>query len=121
MVPAPFIETNALSRRYQVGPAEIRALADVDLHVQKGEFVAILGVSGSGKSTLLHLLGGLDTPDAGSVRVGDRDLAAMTSRERTIYRRNSAQQGHDYRAVALRFVVTSQLSPLQEAARRAAA
>ncbi len=82
-----FIETRGLSRQYRVGPAEIHALVEVDFHVQKGEFVAILGVSGSGKSTLLHLLGGLDTPDCGCVRVGDRDLAGMTSMERTIYRR----------------------------------
>src|SRR5271165_3311766 len=72
-----FIETRGLSRQYRVGPAEIRALTDVNLRVQQGQFVAVLGVSGSGKSTLLHLLGGLDTPNAGSVWVDNCDLAAM--------------------------------------------
>jgi putative ABC transport system ATP-binding protein len=84
---APFVETRAVVRRYRVGPADIRALAEVNLGVHRGEFLAVLGVSGSGKSTLLHLLGGLDTPTAGSVLVSGRDLATMTHHERTIYRR----------------------------------
>ena len=84
-----FIETRGLSRQYRVGPAEIRALSDVDLHVEQGQFVAVLGVSGSGKSTLLHLLGGLDTPNAGSVWVDHRDLATMSRHQRTIYRRTT--------------------------------
>ena len=64
-------------------------MADVNLHVQQGQFVAVLGVSGSGKSTLLHLLGGLDTPNAGSVWVDSRDLATMSRQQRTIYRRTT--------------------------------
>ena len=84
-----FIQTRGLSRQYRVGPAEIHALADVNLRVDQGQFVAVLGVSGSGKSTLLHLLGGLDTPNAGSVWVDDRDLAAMNRQQRTIYRRTT--------------------------------
>jgi len=87
--PSSFIETRGLSRQYRVGPAEIRALADVNLRVQKGHFVAVLGVSGSGKSTLLHLLGGLDTPNAGSVWVDDRDLATLSRHQRTLYRRTT--------------------------------
>ena len=86
---ASFIETRGLSRQYRVGPAEIRALADVNLQVEQGQFVAVLGVSGSGKSTLLHLLGGLDTPNAGSVWVDNRDLADMSRQQRTIYRRTT--------------------------------
>ncbi len=84
-----FIETRGLSRHYRVGPAEIRALADVNLRVERGQFVAVLGVSGSGKSTLLHLLGGLDTPNAGSVWVDDRDLATLSRQQRTLYRRTT--------------------------------
>lgn len=83
----PFILAQALVREHRVGPATIRALDGVDLHVQRGEFVAVLGVSGSGKSTLLHLLGGLDTPTAGKVVVAGRDLTAMSPRERALYRR----------------------------------
>jgi putative ABC transport system ATP-binding protein len=82
-----FIETRALSREYRVGPATVRALDAVDLDVKRGEFLAVLGVSGSGKSTLLHLLGGLDTPTSGHVRVDGRDLASFGSYERTVYRR----------------------------------
>jgi putative ABC transport system ATP-binding protein len=84
-----FVEARALSREYRVGPATVRALGGVDLDVQRGEFLAVLGVSGSGKSTLLHLLGGLDTPTSGSVRVDGRDLAAFSSYERTVYRRTT--------------------------------
>jgi ABC-type lipoprotein export system ATPase subunit len=84
-----FIETRGLSRHYRVGPAEIRALADVNLRVEAGQSVAVLGVSGSGKSTLLHLLGGLDTPNAGSVWVENRDLATLSRHQRTLYRRTT--------------------------------
>jgi len=82
-----FIQTRGLSREYRVGSSTVRALGGVDLDVWRGEFLAVLGVSGSGKSTLLHLLGGLDTPSAGSVLVNGRDLATFTSYERTVYRR----------------------------------
>jgi putative ABC transport system ATP-binding protein len=85
----PLIETHGLARHYRVGPATVRALDGVDLHVQRGEFLAVLGVSGSGKSTLLHLLGGLDTPTSGSVQVEGRDLAALNSYQRTLYRRKT--------------------------------
>ncbi|MHC4399954.1 MAG: ABC transporter ATP-binding protein [Planctomycetota bacterium] len=85
----PFVETRALSRHYRVGPSLVRAVDDVDLEVERGEFLAVLGVSGSGKSTLLHLLGGLDTPTEGSVRVDGRDLATLGSYQRTLYRRKT--------------------------------
>lgn len=84
---APFIVTRSLVREHRVGPATVRALDGVDLEARRGEFLAVLGVSGSGKSTLLHLLGGLDTPTAGSVIVAGRDLAAMSPYERALYRR----------------------------------
>jgi putative ABC transport system ATP-binding protein len=85
--PATFVETQSLVREYRIGETTVRALDGLDLRVARGEFLAVLGVSGSGKSTLLHLLGGLDTPTAGSVRVGGQDLAALTGRGRTLYRR----------------------------------
>jgi putative ABC transport system ATP-binding protein len=83
----PFIETRSVVRQYRVGPEAVGALVEVDLQVQRGEFLAVLGVSGSGKSTLLHLLGGLDTPTSGSVLVNGQDLAAMGLYQRAIYRR----------------------------------
>ena len=85
----PLIETRSLTRHYRVGPSTVRALDGIDLDVQRGEFLTVLGVSGSGKSTLLHLLGGLDTPTSGSVRVEGRDLAELKSYQRTLYRRTA--------------------------------
>jgi len=82
-----FVQARGLSREYHVGPSTVRALDGLDLDVHHGEFLAVLGVSGSGKSTLLHLLGGLDTPTGGTVHVDGRDLATLSSRERTVYRR----------------------------------
>ena len=82
-----FIDIRALTRHYRVGPSTIHALDNIELCITRGEFLAVVGVSGSGKSTLLHVLGALDTPTAGSVRVDGRDLAAFRSRERTAYRR----------------------------------
>jgi ABC-type lipoprotein export system ATPase subunit len=83
----PFLFARSLVREYRMGPTTIRALDGVDLEAKRGEFLAVLGVSGSGKSTLLHLLGGLDTPTAGKVVVGGHDLAAMSPRQRALYRR----------------------------------
>jgi putative ABC transport system ATP-binding protein len=65
----------------------VRALADLTLEIPAGQAVAVTGRSGSGKSTLLHLAGAIDVPDNGTVRVGGRDLGAMSGRERTVYRR----------------------------------
>jgi putative ABC transport system ATP-binding protein len=84
-----FIETCALAREYRVGPAIVQALAGVDLQVRRGEFLAVLGVSGSGKSTLLQLLGGLDTPSAGSVWVDGHDLAGLSAYQRARFRRTT--------------------------------
>jgi putative ABC transport system ATP-binding protein len=86
---AAFIETQRLVREYQVGGQAVRALDGISLQAARGEFLAVLGVSGSGKSTLLHLLGGLDTPTAGSILVGGRELGTFTSHERTLYRRTT--------------------------------
>jgi putative ABC transport system ATP-binding protein len=81
------LETKDLCKTYGTGEAEVRALDGVDLRVESGEFVAIVGSSGSGKSTLLHMLGGLDRPTSGSVTVDGRELSTLKDEELTIFRR----------------------------------
>jgi ABC-type lipoprotein export system ATPase subunit len=76
-----------LVRIYQVDQIEIQALQGLDLLVEAGDMVAIVGASGSGKSTLLNVLSGLDVPTAGRARVGDWDLLRMTTADRLVYRR----------------------------------
>ena len=80
------LETKDLRKVYGSGDTEVRALDGVDLTVEKGEFVAVVGTSGSGKSTLLHMLGGLDRPTSGTVTVDGRELSAMRDEELTIFR-----------------------------------
>ena len=72
---------------YGSGETEVRALDGVDLSVENGEFVAIVGTSGSGKSTLLHMLGGLDRPTSGTVTVDGQELFALKDEALTIFRR----------------------------------
>ena len=81
------LETKDLRKVYGSGDTEVRALDGVDLTVEKGEFVAVVGTSGSGKSTLLHILGGLDRPTGGTVKVDGKELSAMRDEELTIFRR----------------------------------
>jgi lipoprotein-releasing system ATP-binding protein len=72
-----FVDVTGLNKSYQVGEQHIHVLRDLELRVDHGEMVAVVGASGVGKSTLLHLLGGLDRPDAGQIRVADTDLRAL--------------------------------------------
>jgi len=80
------IELANVTRTYKMGSEEIHALDHVDLTIADGEFVAVTGPSGSGKSTLLHVIGGLDTPTAGSVIVDGQDLAQANDRELARFR-----------------------------------
>jgi putative ABC transport system ATP-binding protein len=81
------LETQNLRKIYGSGEMEVHALDGVDFRVEKGEFVAVVGTSGSGKSTLLHMLGGLDRPTSGSVKVDGKDIFMLKDEELTIFRR----------------------------------
>lgn len=83
------LKTVDLRKIYGQGEAEVRALDGVNLEVEKGEFMAIVGTSGSGKSTLLHMIGGLDVPTSGQVIVDGQELNHMTDEELTIFRRRN--------------------------------
>lgn len=81
------LETRNLRKIYGSGDTEVRALDGVNLSVDSGEFVAIVGTSGSGKSTLLHMLGGLDRPTSGSMIVDGKDIFSLKDEALTIFRR----------------------------------
>jgi len=83
------LKTEDLKKYYGKEPNTVKALDGVDLEIQEGEFVAVVGTSGSGKSTLLHMLGGLDTPTDGKVIVGGKDISKMTDEQLTIFRRRN--------------------------------
>jgi putative ABC transport system ATP-binding protein len=86
-VPAAAFSARGLTKTYGSGLAEVRALADVDLDIRRGEFVVLLGPSGSGKSTLLNILGGLDVPTSGELRFSDHLLSGADEAALTRYRR----------------------------------
>ena len=81
------LSTQDLKKIYGSGENEVHALDGVNLQVEQGEFVAVVGTSGSGKSTLLHMLGGLDRPTSGSVTVDGKDIFSLKDEELTIFRR----------------------------------
>jgi putative ABC transport system ATP-binding protein len=83
------IQIRNLCKTYRVGKVDVPALRGVDLEVQKGHFLAIVGPSGSGKSTLFHIIGGLTPPTSGQVIVGGKDLSAMSDAERTRMRKRT--------------------------------
>jgi putative ABC transport system ATP-binding protein len=78
-----------LTKTYRVGEIEVHALRGVDLKIEGGEFVAIVGPSGSGKSTLFNILGGLTPPTSGTVLIGGRDLIQMSEADRTLLRKTT--------------------------------
>jgi putative ABC transport system ATP-binding protein len=77
-----------VSRSYQMGQVEVRALTGVSLDITRGEFIVILGPSGSGKTTLLNLVGGIDSPTSGKITVDGIELSALDDKGLTAYRRN---------------------------------
>jgi len=83
------IQVQNLTKTYRVGEVEVHALRGVDLKIERGEFVAIVGPSGSGKSTLFHILGGLTPPSSGTVLIDGRDLIQMSEADRTRLRKTT--------------------------------
>ena len=81
------LKTIGLEKTYGKGDNAVHALRGIDITVNKGEFVAIVGTSGSGKSTLLHMLGGLDRPTSGTVTIDGKDIFSLKDEELTIFRR----------------------------------
>src|SRR6266576_6838985 len=83
------IEIRDLKKTYRVGEIDVHALRGVNLSVERGEFLAVVGPSGSGKSTLFHILGGLTPPTSGTIHIDGRDLLGMTEADRTELRKNT--------------------------------
>jgi lipoprotein-releasing system ATP-binding protein len=81
-----FVTVSGLNKYYSLVGKQLHVLRDLELSVEKGEMVAIMGASGVGKSTLLHVLGGLDTIDSGQVRVGEHEIATMNDQARVAFR-----------------------------------
>lgn len=84
---APVIEATGLNKTYKLGTVDVEVLKDINVTIQPGEFVSIMGPSGSGKSTLLYLIGGLDKPTSGSIRIKGKLLSVMKDRDESIMRR----------------------------------
>lgn len=85
-MPEAYIRARALAKVYQSGPNRLTVFSNLDLDVERGEMLALVGESGAGKSTLLHLLGGLDTPSAGTIYYGDRELSGLAEAQRADFR-----------------------------------
>ena len=83
------IDVKKLNKSFNIGKESVHVLKDIDFSVKKGEFVSIMGPSGGGKSTLLYLLGGLDKPTSGEVRINDMDISKIKEKEMSKMRRNS--------------------------------
>ncbi|MGQ9625628.1 MAG: ABC transporter ATP-binding protein [Anaerolineae bacterium] len=83
----PILKAEDLRKQYKMGEVLVEALAGLDLSVEQGEFLAVMGPSGSGKSTLLHLLGGLDMPSSGQVVLAGQRLSKLSDKEATLLRR----------------------------------
>lgn len=87
MPDTPLYTARNLTKTYRMGEVEVHALNDIDLDIQEGELLVLLGPSGSGKSTLLNLIGGMDTPTSGSIKLGDTEIGNFGERRLTAYRR----------------------------------
>lgn len=108
------LQAENLIKIYGSGENEVHALDGVNFSVEKGEFVAVVGTSGSGKSTLLHILGGLDRPTSGSVKVDNRNIFSLKDEELTIFRRRKIGfVFQDYNLVPVLNVYENIVLPIQ--------
>ena len=82
------IEIERLEKSFDIGDSKVKILKDINLQIQKGDFVCIMGASGSGKTTLLQLLGGLDIPSVGSIRVDGTEISTLKEKELALFRRH---------------------------------
>jgi lipoprotein-releasing system ATP-binding protein len=116
-----FLEAQSVDKSYVVGSTRLPVLRGLDLSVEQGEMVAIVGASGVGKSTLLHVLGGLDAYDGGAVRVGDQDLAAMKPDALTAFRNRYVGFVFQFHHLLPEFTAVENVAMPMRIARRAAA
>ena len=116
----PFLEVEHLTKIYGTGANQVKALDDVSFTVEKGQFVAIVGPSGSGKSTLMHLLGGVDRPTGGTVRLSGMDLASQPDETLAVFRRQIGLVYQFYNLIPLLTVKENLLLPLLLDGRRPA-
>ena len=108
------LQTKELRKHYGIEENLVKALDGVDLSIEKGEFIAIVGTSGSGKSTLLNMLGGLDTATSGSVLINGKDLSKLNNDELTIFRRrNIGFVFQDYNLVPILNVYENIVLPIE--------
>lgn len=107
------LETKQLKKYYGSGDTLVKALDGIDLSVEQGEFVSIVGTSGSGKSTLLHMLGGLDRPTSGVVKVEGRDISKLKDEELTICRRKIGFVFQSYNLVPVLNVYENIVLPVE--------
>ena len=87
--PEPLVELTGVARRYEMGEVTVTALEQVDLRIERGEFAVVLGPSGSGKTTLLNMIGALDSPTEGTVRILGQDITHASRAELFAFRRNT--------------------------------
>ena len=117
----PFLEVEHLTKIYGTGANQVKAMDDVSFTVEKGQFVAIVGPSGSGKSTLMHLLGGVDRPTGGTVRLSGMDLASQPDETLAVFRRRQIGLVYQfYNLIPLLTVKENLLLPLLLDGRRPA-